>query len=148
MIYSFFATRPGFGPLFLRFGLAIPIFPHGAQKALGWFGGSGFEPAMDYFTNTMGFPYFLGLFAIAFESIGAIGLVLGLFTRLWATGIGITLTIAAFTHLEYGFFMNWWGDKGGEGFEYHILAVGMSLCLAVVGAGSYSMDREISHRII
>ena len=38
--------------LILRLILAVVIFPHGAQKALGWFGGHGFKGTMKYFTDS------------------------------------------------------------------------------------------------
>ncbi|TGK06879.1 DoxX family protein [Leptospira semungkisensis] len=143
MFYSLTQTKEGLGPLFLRLGLAICIFPHGAQKAMGWFDGAGFQTAMDYFTSTLGAPYFLGLMVIGFEFVGSVALVFGLFTRIWALGIGIILIVAASTHVPYGFFMNWFGDKGGEGFEYHILAVSISFALFFLGAGSFSIDKKL-----
>ncbi len=148
MFYHLFYTRSGIAPLFIRLGLAVCIFPHGAQKALGWFEGSGFSVAMEYFTETLGFPYFLGVLAIGFEFVGTIGLVLGFFTRIWALGIAVTLSVAAITHIPFGFFMNWFGDKGGEGYEYHILAVCMSLSLCVFGAGSFSLDKKLGEWLV
>ncbi|PJZ67179.1 DoxX family protein [Leptospira wolffii] len=143
MLYHFFQTSSGYAPLFLRLALAVSIFPHGAQKALGWFDGAGYQAAMEYFTQTLGVPHFLGVLVIVFEFVGTLGLVLGFLTRFWALGLAITLTVAGFTHIEFGFFMNWFGDKGGEGFEYHILAVGMSLSLLIFGAGSFSIDKKL-----
>ena len=35
--------------LIARVALGLVIFPHGAQKALGWFGGGGFRATMDGF---------------------------------------------------------------------------------------------------
>ena len=32
------------------------MFPHGAQKVLGWYGGFGFDGTMGFFTHTMGLP--------------------------------------------------------------------------------------------
>ena len=32
--------------------------------------------------------------------------------------------------------MNWLGQQAGEGFEYHLLVIGMSLALLVVGEAS------------
>ncbi|TGK12574.1 DoxX family protein [Leptospira fletcheri] len=145
MFYPFFATKPGIGPLFLRIGIFTCIFPHGAQKTVGWFGGLGYDVAMDYFTDTLGFPAFLGTAAIFFEFAGSLFLAFGFLTRFFASGIGITLFVAALTHIHYGFFMNWFGDKGGEGFEYHILVVSMAISLFFSGGGSYSVDRSISN---
>lgn len=143
MLYLLFQSKPSWAPFFLRIGLAACIFPHGAQKALGWFDGSGFRVAMVYFTETFGAPYPLALAVIGFEFIGTIALAFGFLTRFCSLGLAITLTVAAYTHREFGFFMNWFGDKGGEGFEYHILAVSMAIALFIFGGGSYSLDKKI-----
>ena len=44
MIDWLVATNGGIVPLILRLTLAVVMFPHGAQKTLGWFGGYGFRP--------------------------------------------------------------------------------------------------------
>jgi putative oxidoreductase len=44
-------------------------------------------------------------------------------------------------HLPNGFFMNWFGTKQGEGFEYHILAIGLCLVVLIGGAGKWSVDK-------
>lgn len=40
--------------------------------------------------------------------------------------------------------MNWNGNKPGEGFEYHLLAIGMALAVMAKGSGAYSADRSIT----
>ncbi len=50
----------------IRLGLAAVIFPHGAQKVLGWWGGNGLEAQLIQFTG-MGIPAFLAYLAIAAE---------------------------------------------------------------------------------
>ncbi|RHX81350.1 DoxX family protein [Leptospira yasudae] len=147
MIHRFFFTRESLAPLFLRIGLAICIFPHGAQKLMGWFGGVGYEASMDFLVNTAEFPAALAFLAIVSEFFGSIALVLGLGTRLAAFGITCTLTVAGWTHREIGFFMNWFGNQGGEGFEYHILAVSMGLSLLLFGGGAWSADSWVYDRI-
>jgi putative oxidoreductase len=47
-------------------------------------------------------------------------------------------------HLDYGFFMNWFGAQKGEGFEYHLLVIGMALTLTIAGAGRFSVDRAVT----
>jgi len=37
--------------------------------------------------------------------------------------------------------MNWLGEQHGEGFEYHLLVMGMALALMITGGGRLSMDR-------
>ena len=128
------------GPI-LRLVLGVVMFPHGAQKMLGWFGGQGFEATMEHFTGTMGIPWSLGLLAILFEFLGSVALVFGLFTRLCALGIGAVMVVGAWkVHFDHGFFMNWFGRQSGEGYEYHILAVGIALALLIRGGGRWSLD--------
>ena len=50
-------------------------------------------------------------------------------------------------HLPHGFFMNWFGQQAGEGYEYHLLVIGMCLALIVTGAGRWSLDKEIGDRL-
>src|SRR5262249_47455140 len=125
--------------LLLRWTLAIVIFPHGAQKALGWFGGHGFKGTMGFFKQR--FPTPLALLAIAAEFLGPIGLALGLLTRVAALGIACVMVVAVLTtHTPHGFFMNWYGTQKGEGFEFHLLAIGIALALILGGAGLWSVD--------
>ncbi len=49
-------------------------------------------------------------------------------------------------HLHNGFFMNWAGTQGGEGFEYHILAIALALVVILRGSGAASTDRALSAR--
>jgi putative oxidoreductase len=48
------------------------------------------------------------------------------------------------THLPYGFFMDWYGQRGGEGFEYHLLALALAGIVIVAGSGRASVDRWLS----
>ncbi len=138
-------TSDAVAPLLLRLTLAVVIFPHGAQKVLGLWGGPGFSGTLDMFEKHMGISAPLALCAMAAEFLGSIGLVLGLLTRLAAFGIAAVMTVAVLTvHLQNGFFMNWSGKGPGEGFEYHILAAGIALTLIVTGGGALSVDRGIS----
>jgi putative oxidoreductase len=130
--------------LVLRLALGAVIFPHGAQKMLGWFNGFGFDASMAFFTDKMGLPAILGFLAIAAEFFGALGLITGTLTRVAALGVGITMLVAGFTLRENGFFMNWFGNQKGEGIEFFILAVAMAVPLVVKGAGAYSVDGWLS----
>jgi putative oxidoreductase len=131
----------------VRLGLGIVMFPHGAQKMLGWFGGHGFDATMASFTQHQGIPAPLAFLAIAAEFFGSIGLILGCLSRIAAFGIFCTMTVAVLTvHLPNGFFMNWEGAKRGEGFEYHLLAIAMALAVILGGAGAASIDRMIARR--
>jgi putative oxidoreductase len=131
-------------PLVLRLALAAVIFPHGAQKALGWFGGPGLKGTLEYFRKS-GIPAPLAMLAIAAEFLGPLGLAAGLLTRLAALGITSVMVVAIFrVHRQHGFFMNWYGNQGGEGFEYHLLVLGLAVALIVGGAGAWSLDALVA----
>lgn len=133
------ATPNDSAMLVLRLTLAIMILPHGLQKMFGWFGGYGFTSTLDFFSQQ--FPVVLGVLAILAEFVGGILLLLGLFTRIAAFGIGMNMLVAMLTvHWQYGFFMNWSGQKQGEGIEFFILALGIALALMIRGGGRWSVD--------
>lgn len=147
MLNKQLATKDDFSTTILRVTLGVVMFPHGAQKLLGWFGGHGFSGTMQHFTENMGIPYLFALLAVLAESFGALGLIAGLFTRVAAFGTGATIGVAALMgHAKYGFFMNWFGNQAGEGFEYHLLVVGMALALVIAGGGRWSLDRLIADK--
>jgi putative oxidoreductase len=131
--------------LVLRLALAVVIFPHGAQKVLGWFGGYGFAGTLHFFTTMMHIPAPLAVLAILAEFVGPILLVLGLFTRLGALAITVNMVVAVLTvHLANGFFMNWMGQQKGEGVEYFIYAITVGLILTVVGSGRFALDAALA----
>jgi putative oxidoreductase len=139
------STPDEIGPLVGRLLLGIVMFPHGAQKLLGWFGGYGFTGTMGYFTDVMSIPWIFGFLAIVAEFFGSLALIVGFVTRVSALGIGIVMIVATLTsHLQHGFFMDWGGKLAGEGFEYHILALALSLVLILKGGGTLSVDRAIA----
>ena len=140
-------TDDSAAPLLARLALGLVMFPHGAQKALGWFGGYGFDATMGFFTGTLHIPSFLAFLAILAEFGGSLGLLLGFLSRLSAFGIAVTMGVAIFmAHAGNGFFMNWSGTQKGEGFEYHLLAIGLALVVLVHGAGKASIDGLLSRR--
>jgi putative oxidoreductase len=138
-------TDGSVAPALLRLTLAAVVFPHGAQKLLGWFGGYGFTGTMGFFTGTMGIPWLLAFGVIMIEFFGALLLLVGAGTRLAALGIGTVMTTAMFmVHVKNGFFMNWAGKQQGEGIEYFLLILGLALALIVSGGGRWSVDRAIN----
>ena len=131
----------------LRLTLGIVIFPHGAQKALGLFGGYGFTGTMGFFTGQLHIPALFAFLAIAAEFAGSLGLISGLLTRVAAFGIFCNMLVAtALVHWNVGFFMNWYGAQQGEGYEYHLLAMGLALAVMIRGGGAASADRALRQR--
>jgi putative oxidoreductase len=134
--------------LIVRLALGLVMFPHGAQKMLGWCGGPGFSATMGFFTGQLGVPAALAFLVVLAEFAGSLGLITGLLTRVAAFGILCVMTGAVFmVHLQNGFFMNWYGSQQGEGYEYHILAIGMALALMIRGGGAASIDAILSKKL-
>ena len=147
MIKMLLRTDDGVSAFLARIALGIVILPHGLQKLLGLFGGSGFTETMSGLTNPegAGLPAVVAFLVIVGESFGALGLILGFISRLCALGIIVIMFGAVnMVHLEHGFFMNWFGKAAGEGYEYHILAIGLGLIVLLKGAGRWSIDRSLS----
>lgn len=138
-------TDNSISTLVLRLTLGAVFFPHGAQKALGWFGGYGFGGTMGFFTSQMHIPALFAFLAIAAEFAGSVALLLGLCTRVAALGITSVMVVAIATvHSQFGFFMNWTGAQKGEGFEYHLLAIAIAVALMIRGGGKFSADGALS----
>ena len=140
-------TNNSAAPLLARIALGVVMFPHGAQKVVGWFGGYGFGGTMHYFTDTLHVPAVFAFLAITAEFAGSIGLVLGAFSRVAALGIATNMVVAiAKVHAANGFFMNWFGNQEGEGYEYHLLAIGLALIVLFYGGGKASVDGLIARK--
>ena len=123
----------------LRLTTAVVLWPHGAQKALGLFGGYGISGTVAALSH-MGIPVVLAYIVIAVEFLGPIALATGVFTRLAALGIAVDMAVAAYTvHLPNGFFMNFAGNQKGEGIEFFIFAVGIALALVIAGSGRIAL---------
>ncbi len=143
MFRIFLKTDNSPAQLFIRVALGVVMFPHGAQKVFGWFGGQGIQQTLQTFAS-MGFPSWSTAGLMVVETLGALLLVAGFLTRLWAFGIGASLSICmVLYHFQHGFFMNWFGQQKGEGFEYHLLAIGICLALVIKGGGALSVDRGL-----
>ncbi len=137
------ATQPSTGQLALRIGLAAMLWPHGAQKMLGWFGGYGFKGTMDALSQNLPAP--IVFLVILGEFFAPFLLVSGFATRFAAASVGVIMAGAALlVHFPNGFFMNWFGGQQGEGIEFHILAITIAVALVLKGAGSASLDLRLS----
>jgi putative oxidoreductase len=138
-------TDDAWSSLVLRVILGVVMFPHGAQKIFGWFGGNGFSGTMGFFTTQLNIPAVVAFLVIMAESVGAVMLVAGAVTRFAAFGIACVMVGAIWlVHLPNGFFMNWSGKQAGEGYEYHLLMLAMSIALMIAGGGKWSVDRAIT----
>jgi len=131
--------------LMARLALRLVVFPHGAQKLLGLFGGYGFNGTMGFLTTQAGLPYIIALLVILIESVAALFVLFGFFTRIAAFGIfGLFTGIMFKIHAANGFFMNWAGNQKGEGIEYFLLLIGLAIVLIISGGGKASFDAALT----
>jgi putative oxidoreductase len=145
MFRKLISTTDDYTVAILRVLLGVVFFAHGAQKALGWFGGYGFTGTMGFFTQKLNVPAPFAVLAIAAEFLGGLGLLVGLLSRVAAFGIACNMVVAVYmVHRHFGFFANWSGQQKGEGFEFHILAVAIALAIMMKGSGALSLDRALS----
>lgn len=148
MLKRFFQTPSLIGPFITRVGLGIVILPHGFQKLLGLFGGFGWSATIGFFSRALHVPIPVSVLVILGESLGSVAMILGFMTRFVAASyIMIMLGAIMLVHLPNGFFMNWFGKQAGEGYEYHILVITMSLALLFAGGGKWSVDGLIAERM-
>ena len=119
----------------LRLILAGVMLAHGINHIIGggkiagtgrWFESLGMKPGP------------LHAWLASLTEVGAgILLVLGLLTPLACAGvIGVMLVALITNHLKNGFFI----FRPGEGYEYVLTLTVVALCLAILGAGEWSLD--------
>jgi putative oxidoreductase len=140
-----FKTNYDWTGLVTRFTLAIIMIPHTIQHTLGGLGGYGYTNLMGYFTETLHIPWIFAFLVIAIEVVTPLLLIIGFASRISAVllivlMIGIILT----SHIQFGFFMNFLGNQKGEGYEYHLLYIGLSIVLLLNGSGKYSVDERLT----
>jgi putative oxidoreductase len=122
----------------LRLILAGVMLAHGINHIIGggkiagtgrWFESLGMKPG----------PLHAWLASLTEVGAGVL-LVLGLLTPLACAGvIGVMLVALITNHLKNGFFI----FRPGEGYEYVLTLTVVSLCLAILGAGEWSLDNAL-----
>jgi putative oxidoreductase len=144
----FLDTTPEFHLTLCRLLLGGVMFAHSTQKLLGWFGGPGFMGTIEAFRDSLGLPLIVGVLVVFAEFVGSIGLILGFLGRAAAACI-VTVMVGAIllVHMEHGFFMNWFGRNSGEGFEYHLLAIGLAIPILARGSGAASIDQWLLRQL-
>jgi putative oxidoreductase len=118
-----------------RLVAGLVMIPHGAQHLLGAFNGPGLAGTVQYL-GPIGYLVAIG------EFFGGMSLVAGILSRFSAASI-IAIMIGAVlkVHAPFGFFMNWAGTQKGEGFEFHLVMIGLLLPTLIAGPGRFSLAR-------
>ncbi len=131
------STRVDIALGILRAVTGAVFIAHGAQK-LFVFGFAGVSSAF----GQMGVPFadITGPAVALLEFFGGMALVLGLLARPVALGLAATMIGAiVMVHLPNGFF-------NPAGIEFPLAMLGMTVALAIAGAGKYSLDRVVTSR--
>jgi putative oxidoreductase len=119
----------------IRFATGAILVPHGVQKILN-------TPISKFAPNIaakgLPFPELLTYLTYFAESVAAVCLAIGLFTRIAAAIIGIEmLVIVLLFQWQFGYF---WTVRG---YEYALLWLILCIAIFFKGGGRYSVDRLI-----
>jgi putative oxidoreductase len=132
------SSRASCGLTVLRVVVGIVFLAHGWQKMFGFK-----IPGVTRMVTGLGIPM-PGFFAVVLtlvELLGGIALILGVATRVAAVLLAIDMTVAILkVHLPHGFFAQ------GGGYEFALTLLAATVCLALAGAGSVSVDGALAKK--
>ncbi len=117
----------------VRLTLGSLFFAHGAQKVLGWFGGSGLAGFVQWAAN-LHIPEALAYLAAFAEFIGGIMLLLGIAAEVGALfTIPVMIGAVVAVHWNNGYF----GQNGG--FEYPLNLIFFACAIIIGGPGAWAL---------
>jgi putative oxidoreductase len=127
-----------------RIALAWLFIYHGAATLFGWFGGSGLHSATIFFATIAHLRPggFWAAVAGVTELVGAIAVAVGLFGRLGAAGLVVTMAMAMATVTADNGIASTVANinKGGGGYELNVALAALALVIAIMGTGRFSLD--------
>ncbi len=127
---AYTAMRVVIGCILLMHGW-FKVGTFGVAGVSGMMAKSGLEPATAF-----------AVAAMFLETVGAVCIILGLFTRFFAAALAIELLIGLLAvHLQAGFSVS----KGG--YEYILLLGIVMFAIAIRGGGPYSVDRLLGKEL-
>jgi putative oxidoreductase len=139
---GFYAAMGPITYTIVRVVIGLTIFVHGWGKVMG--GATGIA---GYFAKLgMPAPGAMAYWAIFIETVGALCVAAGLFTRFFAAVLAIEMLIALIlVHSHNGFLVSVSGGKNGM--EYVLLLGVVLLAIAIRGGGPYSVDAKIGKEL-
>jgi putative oxidoreductase len=127
--FSWLVVRLTAGGILLQHGISKLMYASVSGFAAGSLARRGIEPAVP-----------LAYVVFFLETVGAICIILGLFTRVFAAAIGIEFLLITFVaHFPNGFGFN----RPGGGWEYPLFWGLTFLAIGLRGGGPYSLDRKL-----
>jgi putative oxidoreductase len=131
-------SRSACGLTVLRVVLGVIFLAHGWQKLFGF----GFHGVAGFFAASgIPLPGITSVVVTLVEFFGGLCLLIGLFTRWAAIFVAIDMLGAMLlVHLKNGF----WNQK--MGFEFPLILLAASICLALTGGGAVSVDGMLVKR--
>lgn len=124
------------GLLIIRLVVGLTFAGHGSQKLFGWFGGYGPKGTGGWLESIGIKPGVqMAILAGLGELIGGLLFATGLFTPIGALLIVVTMFVAIVkVHGQNGYWVT------ANGYEYNLMLIAVAIGVALVGAGSYSLD--------
>jgi len=122
------------GLLVLRLAVGLTVAAHGSQKLFGTFGGGGIDGTAQFFGQA-GYPSPKAMAVVAglTETLGGLGLALGLLAPLAGAAVFGTMLNALAVKWGGGFF-------APAGIEYELLLVVAAMALTLTGPGRLAAD--------
>lgn len=127
------------GIMLVRIVVGLAFAAHGAQKLFGWFGGYGPKGTGGWFESIGVKPGVAAAVAVGIvEFFGGILVAVGLFTAVAAILLAATMVGAIVkVHAANGF----WNTANG--YEFNLVLIAILVAVALMGAGSYSIDHVL-----
>jgi NADH:ubiquinone reductase (H+-translocating) len=125
--------------LVLRLGLGLMFMAHGAQKALGLFGGPGIKGFSEFLAGLGFTPSLLWAYLAAYvELLGGLLLIIGFLTRISSMLLLILMAVAFWkVHAAKGFFLS------DGGFEYIFIIACALIALIILGTGKFGINKQL-----
>jgi len=117
-----------FGPyatVVLRLATGAVFLHHGINKVQHGL------PGVAEFLHSLGFPFaiFWAGIVVTIETLGAVCVIAGLWTRVWAAGMAVEMVVAILRVLV----------PGGRGFELEGMLLAAALALVALGDGPFAL---------
>ncbi|QDQ10032.1 ABC transporter permease subunit [Streptomyces spectabilis] len=123
------------GLLALRLAVAVIITYHGTEKLFGWWGAEGLDGTAAFFAR-VGYrpPRVMAAVAGLSETAGGVLLALGALTPLATAALVGTFVNVLLLHARNGL------SRRRGGFEYELVLLAGTCCVALAGPGAWSLD--------